>query len=98
MQRNAICLPLPFCVLLVFCLLILHALHSISRIFPERQPHQKDQAKRHAWQDLPVQLLEDGQPVLAGLCHGVAADGALLIETATGLQRILSGDLSLRRR
>lgn len=57
-----------------------------------------DWQKHHAWQDLPVQLLEDGQPVLAGLCHGVAADGALLIETATGLQRILSGDLSLRRR
>jgi BirA family biotin operon repressor/biotin-[acetyl-CoA-carboxylase] ligase len=53
--------------------------------------------QRHAWQDLPVHLLEDGQAVLSGICRGADRDGALLLENDSGLQRIFSGDLSLRR-
>lgn len=50
----------------------------------------------HAWQDRPVRLLQDGKALLEGCCRGADADGALLIETATGIERCLSGDLSLR--
>ncbi len=40
-------------------------------------------------------LAEDAAP-LEGRCAGVDADGALLIETAAGLRRIVSGEVSLR--
>lgn len=50
----------------------------------------------HAWQGQPVNVLRDGRTVLAGVCRGADADGALLVETAGGIERCLSGDLSLR--
>ena len=53
--------------------------------------------QRHAWQGLAVQVLGDESEPLAGVCLGADDDGALLLETAAGVQRILSGDLSLRR-
>ncbi|HRE18136.1 MAG TPA: biotin--[acetyl-CoA-carboxylase] ligase [Rhodocyclaceae bacterium] len=51
---------------------------------------------RHVWQGRPVVLLENEQPQLQGICRGADADGALLIETAAGVERCLAGDLSLR--
>jgi len=51
----------------------------------------------HAWQDLPVQILGDGAEAQIGKCLGVDADGSLLLETAGGIERIFSGDVSLRR-
>lgn len=50
----------------------------------------------HAWQGQTVSVLRDGRVELSGLCAGADIDGALLIETAGGMQRCLSGDLSLR--
>lgn len=54
-------------------------------------------AQRNAWQGLPVQILADAAEPLLGICLGADDDGALLLETPAGVQRILSGDLSLRR-
>jgi BirA family biotin operon repressor/biotin-[acetyl-CoA-carboxylase] ligase len=51
---------------------------------------------RHAWQDRPVRVLRDGRLEMEGLCCGADSDGALLLRTATGLERCLSGDVSLR--
>jgi BirA family biotin operon repressor/biotin-[acetyl-CoA-carboxylase] ligase len=48
----------------------------------------------HAGQIVRV-LGEDAAPI-EGRCAGVDADGALLLETATGLRRIVSGEVSLR--
>lgn len=56
-----------------------------------------DWQQRHAWQDEAVLLLGEGEPPLAGCCLGADDDGALLLETAAGTQRIFSGDVSLRR-
>jgi len=53
--------------------------------------------RRHAWQGLAVQVLGDDAEPLVGACLGADDDGALLLETAAGVQRILSGDVSLRR-
>lgn len=55
-----------------------------------------DWQARNAWQDRPVRLLHDGLVEKEGLCRGADADGALLIQTASGVERCLSGDLSLR--
>ena len=46
-------------------------------------------------------VIRTGQPAAPptappGRCAGVDQDGALLLETAQGVQRILAGDLSLR--
>lgn len=51
----------------------------------------------HAWQDQAVQILGEGAEPLLGRCLGVDTDGSLLLETAGGIERIFSGDVSLRR-
>lgn len=51
---------------------------------------------RNAWQDRRVRLLRDGVIEKEGICRGVDVDGALLIESGKGIERCLSGDLSLR--
>ena len=50
----------------------------------------------HAWQDRPVRLLRDGRIETEGVCAGADVDGALLVHTLDGLERCLSGDVSLR--
>ncbi len=51
--------------------------------------------QRNAFVDLPVRI--DGEnTALSGICTGVDEDGALLIRTDSGVQRILSGEVSLR--
>ena len=59
-------------------------------------PLRADWMRHHAWQDRPVSLLADVVIEESGYCRGVDADGALLLETAAGLRRILAGDVSLR--
>ena len=51
---------------------------------------------RDAFRNEPVRLLHDGQVLAEGLARGVDGDGHLLLETADGLQRIASGEVSLR--
>lgn len=55
-----------------------------------------DWMARHAYQDVPVRLLSDFAPPREGVCRGVDVDGALLLETAGRVERILSGEVSLR--
>jgi BirA family biotin operon repressor/biotin-[acetyl-CoA-carboxylase] ligase len=52
--------------------------------------------QRHVWQGQAVRILGEGESSLVGTCLGVDEDGALLLETATGRQRIYSGDVTLR--
>ena len=51
---------------------------------------------RDAYRDQPVRLLHDGAVQAEGMARGVDGEGHLLLETASGLQRIASGELSLR--
>ncbi|HQR03920.1 MAG: biotin--[acetyl-CoA-carboxylase] ligase [Proteobacteria bacterium] len=51
---------------------------------------------RHAWQGQTVVVHGERDPV-RGRCQGVDTDGALLLETAAGLRRIVGGEVSLRR-
>jgi len=51
---------------------------------------------RDAFRDEPVRLLHDGAVLAEGLARGVDGDGHLLLETPEGLQRIASGEVSLR--
>ena len=51
---------------------------------------------RHAWQKRPVRLQRDGKVLKEGVCHGADIDGALLLKTDAGIERCLSGDVSLR--
>ncbi len=50
----------------------------------------------HAFQDAPVVLLADFSPPQQGICRGVDNEGALLLETDGRIERILSGEISLR--
>lgn len=51
---------------------------------------------RHAHAGERVVIHAEGLAPVAGRCVGVDADGALLLETAAGVRRIVSGDVSLR--
>mgnify|MGYP002335830292 CR=1 FL=1 len=52
--------------------------------------------KRHAYQDLAVSLyFSEGSAPLQGVCRGVDSNGELLLETATCLQTLASGELFL---
>lgn len=52
--------------------------------------------KRHAFQDARVSLASDFGPPQPGICRGVDGDGALLLEIDGRVERILSGEVSLR--
>ena len=51
---------------------------------------------RHACQDARVSLSTDFAAPREGLCRGVDSDGALLLEVDGRVERILSGEVSLR--
>jgi len=51
---------------------------------------------RHALQDARVSLSTDFGPPREGICRGVDSDGALLLEVDGRIERILSGEVSLR--
>jgi BirA family transcriptional regulator, biotin operon repressor / biotin---[acetyl-CoA-carboxylase] ligase len=51
-------------------------------------------AARDALRDLPVQL--SGGETAHGTAHGVDGDGALLVHTSSGMQRITSAEVSVR--
>lgn len=52
---------------------------------------------RHALQDARVTLSTDFGPPSEGICRGVDSDGALLLEVDGRVERIVSGEVSLRR-
>jgi BirA family biotin operon repressor/biotin-[acetyl-CoA-carboxylase] ligase len=51
---------------------------------------------QHAFANVPVRLLSDFAPPREGICRGVDVDGALLFEVDGHVERILSGEISLR--
>jgi BirA family biotin operon repressor/biotin-[acetyl-CoA-carboxylase] ligase len=53
---------------------------------------------QNAFADQPVSLRLDKGQTRDGICRGVDADGALRLETASGCERVLAGDVSLRPR
>ncbi len=59
-------------------------------------PLRQEWTARHAHQGKAVTLSSGGDQVVTGRVAGVAEDGALLLETAHGMERFVSGDLSLR--
>lgn len=51
---------------------------------------------RHAFQDAAVVLTADFGAPRTGICRGVDGDGALLLESEGRIERVLSGEVSLR--
>jgi BirA family biotin operon repressor/biotin-[acetyl-CoA-carboxylase] ligase len=49
------------------------------------------------WHNEPVRVSESGRMLLDGLMHGVDVDGALCIATPSGIERVITGDVSLRK-
>lgn len=65
------------------------AARGFAAIRPEWLAH-------HAYQDARVTLSSDFGPPRKGICRGVDSDGALLLEVDGRVERILSGEVSLR--
>ncbi len=59
-------------------------------------PLREEWMARHAHQDKPVTLSSGDGKTVTGRAAGEAEDGALLLETVRGLERFVSGELSLR--
>ena len=59
-------------------------------------PLRDEWTARHAHQGKAVILSSDGVETVTGKAVGVAEDGALLLETSRGVERFVSGELSLR--
>lgn len=51
----------------------------------------------HLWQGAAVRISEAGEALLDGELRGVDNDGALCIATPTGIERVITGDVSLRK-
>ena len=93
---DGILIPLPDRHAL-FAQLLIELAHVFDRFSSGGFAVLRDQwQKRHAWQDKPVRLLRDGCVEKEGICRGADINGALLIQTEAGVERCLSGDLSLR--
>lgn len=77
---------------------ILIELLAVLEIFGQAgfAPLRADWRARHAHEDAPVRLLSDFAPPRDGICRGVDADGALLLEADGRVERVLSGEVSLR--
>lgn len=78
---------------------LLIALHEMLQSFTEQGFAGLRSAwlKRNAYAGQVVRLLSDFAEPLVGYCRGVDGDGALLLETEAGIQRIISGEVSLRK-
>lgn len=59
-------------------------------------PLREEWMARHAHQGKAVTLSSADGKTITGIAAGVAEDGALLLETARGVERFVSGELSLR--
>ncbi len=59
-------------------------------------PLSSDWLARHAFQNASVLLASDFGAPRHGICRGVDADGALLFEAGGRVERVLSGEVSLR--
>ncbi|MHB8668757.1 MAG: biotin--[acetyl-CoA-carboxylase] ligase [Burkholderiales bacterium] len=79
---------------------ILIELRRVLEQFAERgfAPLRQEWLARHAYQGRLVTLSSGEGTAVLGRAAGVAEDGALLIETAHGLERYVGGELSLRAR
>ena len=51
----------------------------------------------HLWQNAAVRISEAGKTLFEGFVEGVDADGALCVATASGIERVIAGDVSLRK-
>ncbi len=59
-------------------------------------PLRADWEALDAYRGRPVRLLRDGVTLLEGIARGIDDSGQLMVETAAGLQPVISGELSLR--
>lgn len=77
---------------------LLRRLAEVLEFFTDRSfaPLRPEWEEAHALQHRPVKLAAPDGEMLEGVARGIDDDGALLLETASGVQRCLSGDVSLR--
>ena len=96
-RATAAALDLPADINVLLATLLAELRATLERFAAESFAALRDEwTARHAYQDAPVRLLSDFAPPREGVCRGVDGDGALLLETHGRIERILSGEISLR--
>ena len=94
--RTAATAPLPSRNRL-FATLLVHLWRALAEFDKQGFAAFRDEwLAHHAYPGQRVQLSDDAGQTAEGLVQGIGEDGALLLQTDAGLQRFISGDLSLR--
>ena len=73
----------------LLAVLEIFAVQGFAALRPEWLAH-------HAFQDAHISLVSDFDTPRPGICRGVDSDGALLLDVDGGIERVLSGEVSLR--
>ncbi|XXQ68609.1 biotin--[acetyl-CoA-carboxylase] ligase [Neisseriaceae bacterium B1] len=78
---------------------LLNHLYEAIQTFAQQgfAPFQAAYQSAHRDQNQDIVLLHNDQIVQQGRVQGIAEDGALLLQTPQGLQKIITGEVSLRR-
>jgi BirA family biotin operon repressor/biotin-[acetyl-CoA-carboxylase] ligase len=81
----------------IFAMLLVQLRHALTQFDEEGfAPFRDEWLAHHAYAGQRVHLRAEAGEIVEGLAQGIAEDGALLLRTEAGLQRFVSGDLSLR--
>ena len=78
--------------------MLLNELADVTDMFTQHgfAPFQDEWQRRHAFQDQAVVLRQPDGGAFHGIARGVDRDGALRLETPSGIDTVYAGDLSLR--
>ena len=83
----------------ILALALINALGDVLQAFEKDsfKEFQKDWNQWDIYQNQMCQISQQDKISLEGIERGVDDAGYLLIETANGIQRVISGDVSLRK-
>ena len=77
---------------------LLKHLHQVLHVFEENgfAHFSHEWTQHHVYHQKPVRLMMPDGKENHGQVRGITEDGSLLLETSSGLQRLISGEISLR--
>lgn len=99
LQQSCDALQGPHDPSLLLAALLRHLASACARFADEGfAPFREPWRVRHAYEGRWVELSRDGAPICVGLCQGVDENGALLLATEAGCEKIYAGEISVRPR
>jgi BirA family biotin operon repressor/biotin-[acetyl-CoA-carboxylase] ligase len=77
---------------------LLRHLADVLQVFEQRgfDELREEWISHHAYHGQPVRMIMPDGRIIEGIAEGIAADGALQVRTAEGVQRFTAGEISMR--